>query len=89
MSRSANIWRSSVKVSTASTSKMMSALAASPFLAMQGPTNTTLASGPCMDGSWMTRAMAIIGETIGASAGTRSGWYLRTNDTTAGHGVAM
>ena len=71
MSRSANIWRSSVNVSTASISKMMSGLAASPFLAMQGPTNTTFASGPCMAGSCTTRAMATIGETIGASDGVR------------------
>jgi len=89
MSRSANIWRSSVKVSTASISKRMSPLAASPFLAMQGPTNTTLASGPCRDGSCSTRDMATIGETMGASDDVRSGWYLRTNDTTAGQGVAM
>ncbi len=89
MPRSANIWRSSAKVSTASISKRMSALAASPFLAMQGPMNTTLASGPCMDGSCRTRDMAIIGEAIGASDDVRSGWYLRTNDTTAGQGVAM
>jgi len=42
-----------------------------------------------MDGSCSTRDMATIGETMGASDGVRSGWYLRTNDTTAGQGVAM
>ena len=78
MPRSANIWRSSSNVSTASISKRMSAAAASPFLAMQGPTKTILASGPCMRGSCSTRAMATIGETMGARNGVRSGWYLRT-----------
>ena len=32
--------------------------------------------------------MAIIGETIGARLSSRSGWYLRTYETTAGQLVA-
>ena len=48
---------------------------ASPFLAMQGPTKTTLVPSPYMRCS--TRAVASMGETMGARWSSRSGWYLR------------
>ena len=67
-----NISRSSTKVSTASISPSTRSLSASPFLAMQGPTKAIFRSGPNSRRS--ARAVASIGETIGASAGTSSGW---------------
>jgi hypothetical protein len=48
---------------------------------------TTLSRGRA--GRAARARMATIGETMGASDGMRSGWYLRTYDTTAGQGVAM
>ena len=78
--------RSSAKVSTASISWCLKSMEAR-FLATHGPMKTTLRSGPS---SWRsTRAMATMGETIGARLGMSRGWYLRTYDTTAGQGVVM
>ena len=55
---------------------------ASSFLAIQGPMKTHRNSSGCI--SRTAIAVAIIGETMGMSRGTRSGWYFRTNSTTAG-----
>ena len=54
-------------------------------MAMQGPMNTILRSGPSLACS--TRAMASMGDTMGASRSSISGWYLRTKLTTAGQAV--
>ena len=81
-----NMSRSSAKVRTASTSMWVVSMEAR-FLATHGPMKTTLMSGPR---SWCsTRAMATMGETMGARYGIRRGWYLRTYETAAGHGVVM
>ena len=75
----------SMKVSAASTSPPTSALRASPFFAMHGPMNTTFIASPYSRRS--ARAVATIGETIGANAGTRSGWYRSTYPTIAGRSL--
>ncbi len=56
--------RSSVNVRTSSTSAPRSGDAASRFLAMHGPMKTMRSSPPCC--SRRSRAIAIIGDTIGA-----------------------
>ena len=53
---------------------------------MHGPMNTILRSGPSL--TCRARAMASMGDTMGASRSSMSGWYLRTKLTTAGQVVA-
>ncbi len=67
---------SSANVRTSSMSWPASRSSASFFLAMQGPMKTIPSWSPCM--AFRTLAMAIIGETTGASSPTRSGWYIST-----------
>jgi len=76
MPRVAIIIRSSANVSASSTSPWSSSDIASRFFAMHGPTKTIRNRGPnCFRSS---RAVAIIGETMGARAEVRSGKYFST-----------
>ena len=74
--RAVSIRRSSVNVRASSTSPPRSGEMASRFLAMHGPMNTTRMASPWSARS--SRAIAIIGDTMGASDPVRSGWYRRT-----------
>ena len=86
MFRAVSMACNSANVRTLCTSSGSSSLAASPFLAMHGPMNTTFKSWPWR---WCnTRAMATIGDTMGASDFTSSGWYRCTYATIDGHVVA-